>query len=208
MKRILLSIAFLITVSLTSMMADVKVRKDGKILLVEFHMPQSTDLYNEGSLSMDYILSDMKGALETASAQKCNTIVIYDNNGQIMKIIKGKERINDIQGTLGMMKGYIEDMAHTETIPGKIIGVSNRKTGNARYRQETYINGQLQSSYETEWTQGPFETKSSMYKSGNDIITTKTFYLPPSYETIMNREPGTTVEIDGPTEFVKKAYRQ
>lgn len=188
-------------------MAEIKTRKEGKTLLVEFYYPKDTSLFGTDSLSLDYIMGDISEAFSLAATQKCNGIIFYDKDGGTSSVIVGKGVIHSPEAKLAEIRESIEGMWETQSIPGKVIGHSTVRTSGAKYRQETYLNGKLQSTYESDWSAGWFAPETSTYKSGGDTYVTKTFYVPPKSETKEIREPGTSRIIDGNVIYTRKMYR-
>lgn len=208
MRKLIACIA-LLSLSILTATAEIKVKKENKILLIEFYYPKDSvsDLFNENDLGMDYIVKDLREALITADREKCNTAILYDREGGMFKIIKGKEKFHDVEATIESLVGDIEGMSYTEFKEGKIIGERKVRDAGAKYRQDTYLNGKLQSTYEADWSQGWFAPTTSTYKSGADTYETRTYYLPPSTKTVYDREPGTNVTVPGSMVFTKKMYR-
>lgn len=189
-------------------MAEVKTRKEGKTLLVEFYYPKDTSLFGTDSLSLDYIMKDISEAFSEAAAQKCNGIIFYDKDGGTSSVIVGKGVIQSPEGKLSEIRESVEGMWETQFTPGKVIGHSTKRTSGAKYRQETYLNGKLQSTYESDWSAGWFAPETSTYRSGSDTYVTKTFYVAPKSEIKEIREQGTSVLIPGNVVYARKMYRR
>ena len=71
----------------------------------------------------------------------------------------------------------------------------------AKYVSETYCNGKLENTFESDWDGDYFEPERSTYKSNGDIWITKTYYKPPYYDYV-ETYPGSF--SDSPDERVKK----
>lgn len=188
-------------------MADTKTKKTGKTLLVEFYYPKDTSLFGTDSLSLEYIMRDIGEAFSEAASLKCTGMILYDKDGGTSNVIVGKGVIKSPEGKLSEIRESIENMRETQYIPGKLIGHTTVKRSGAKYRQETYLNGKLQSTYESDWSHGWFAPETSTYKSGRDTYVTKTFYVGPQSETKEVREQGTSVMIPGNAVFARKMYR-
>ena len=160
-------------------MAEIKTRKEGKTLLVEFYYPKDTSLFGTDSLSLDYIMGDIGEAFSLAATQKCNGIIFYDKDGGTSSVIVGKGVIHSPEGKLSEIRESIEGMWETQFIPGKVIGHSTVRTSGAKYRQ-----------------------------SGGDTYVTKTFYVPPRSEMKEIREQGTSTLIPGNVVYARKMYRR
>ena len=204
MKRIICLALVLMTVS-PVIWADIKTRKEGKVLVVDFYIPRdSTALFESDSLmSWSFIEKDLQEVLDIASQQKCNAILLRDKKDEYFKIVKGKEYL-----TMDYLKGIIDEMSHTTFVPGKVIGHEKVRASGAKYRQETYLNGKLHDTYESDWTSGWFAPKTSTYRSGGDTYVTQTFYVPPADKIIEKREPGKEVKIEGYIVFAEDVYRR
>ena len=194
------------SLTITSL-ADIKTKKNGKTLMVEFYYPNDSSLFGTDSLSLDYIMKDISEAFSEAAAQKCTGVILYDKDGGTAQVIVGKNVIKAPERKLQDLRQSIENMRETQYIPGKVIGQTISKTVGAKYRQETYLNGKLQNTYESDWSSGWFAPETSTFKSGGDTYVTKTYYVPPRKETQDVREPGTSVDIDGNVVYTRKMYR-
>ena len=193
--RKLIFVILAMSLTITSI-ADIKTKKNGKTLMVEFYYPNDSSLFGTDSLSLDYIMKDISEAFSEAAAQNCTGVILYDKDGGTAQVIVGKNVIKAPEGKLQDLRQSIE-----------VIGHSTVRTSGAKYRQETYLNGKLQSTYESDWSAGWFAPETSTYKSGGDTYVTKTFYIPPKSETKEIREPGTSRIIDGNVIYTRKMYR-
>ena len=189
-------------------MAEIKTRKEGKTLLVEFYYPKDTALFGTDSLSLDYIMRDIRDAFSEAANLKCTGIILYDKSGEASNIIVGKDIIKIPDAKLAEIRQSIEDMSETQYIQGKVTGQKRVTASGAKYRQETYLNGKLQSTYESDWSAGWFAPETSTFKSGGDTYVTKTFYVPPRSEMKEIREQGTSTLIPGNVVYARKMYRR
>lgn len=203
MKRMFF-FALLIALSMPTTWADIKTRKEGKTLLVDFLISKdSTALFQEDSIPQwSYFEKDIQDALNAVAQQKCNAMIVYDKDGQIYKIFKGKDQL-----TMKHIKDICDGMTYTKHIDGDVIGKKTVKRNVAKYRQDTYLNGKLQSRYESDWSSGWFAPTTSTYKNGGDTYETRTYYYPPTTETVEIRGPGEDVKIEGYTVFAEMVYR-
>lgn len=204
--RKLLIITALLSVSFVTK-GEIKTRKEGKTLIVEFFYPKSSELFDE-QITIDYISKDISDAFAQAQEQKCNTMLFCDNKNNFFRIFKGKEQIVAKEEATNAIIKAIEEMDEWEDVPGKIIGKKTVKSSGAKYRSETYLNGKLKDTYESDWSAGWFAPETSTYQSGSDIFVTKTFYVPPKTETIYERAPGERqLKESGVKVFAKQVYR-
>lgn len=204
MKRIFVVILMIVLSAITAK-TEIKTKKEGKILLVEFYIPRdSTALFeSDSTMSWSFVEKDLQDALIHASQGNYRSMIIYDKDGDIFMIFKGKEQL-----TMSHISEKIDQLGYIKHIEGEIIGKKTIKRSVAKYRQDTYLNGKLHDTYESDWSSGWFAPKTSTYKSGGDTYETRTYYLPPSSETVEVRGPGEDVEVKGYTVFAEKVYRQ
>jgi len=116
----------------------------------------------------------------------------------------GKENLEDADTQVAKFKSKIEEMKSFDFVEGKEKRIE-RVNIPSKYRSETYLNGELIDTYESDWDSGYFKTTTSTYKSGKDTYLTKTFYVPP--KTIEKEyATGESVEVAGIVNFVNKVY--
>ncbi|MBQ6286967.1 MAG: hypothetical protein IJK73_04850 [Bacteroidales bacterium] len=197
-------IAFLIVLPYLVAEAEIRTKKTGKILSVEFYIPKdSTALFeNEEPVTWPYIENDIRKVVEEVARQKCKTLIFYDKEGKIFKAFKGKDQL-----TIKFINYSIESLECTKYIQGEVIGKKTVQKNSAKYRMDTYLNGKLYDTYESDWTSGWFAPTTSTYKSEGHTFVTKTYYLAPSSETIEVRAPGKYVKTEGYTIFAESVYR-
>ena len=185
-----------------SVSAEIKTEKHGKTLIVKFY----TDGYNQ--VTEERFQNDFTNAMQVAINQKCTAVAFKDNTGGWYKIIKGKKELQFIKTHLDKVMLEIEKMQITETKRTQKPSKRPISTGKAKYRVDTYINGILESTYETDWEGDYFEPSTSTYTSGQYKCVTKTYYVPKEtiYIDVMVPIYETMVITKGITAFAEKVY--
>ena len=201
MNTIKASLIFSLLVISTSLSASIRTEKTSKNLIVDFYATRNTEI------DFEYIEKDIRQAFSKAIQQKCNSILFRNNKGSFFKIIKGKDEVTKVEYYINEIKNEIDAMSIIDYKEGKLLRTEKTRISGPKYRSETYINGRLDSTYETDWTLGYFTTETSTYKSGNYTYVTKTFYVPEKYDIKEIRETGTkTIIQSGISSFVTETY--
>ncbi len=160
------------------------------------------------NVSEETIKQDFYNALEEAKVRHCSNVAFRNKEGMFFLIIKGKDCINNPNDEYDKLMMTIEQMEEKTYIPGKVISSHKRNAGNAKYHSDTYVNGNLTNTYESDWRGEPFPRKESTYRSGNDTYKTVTYYTPPTYIVDEEREPGTYDITPGIDVFIRNTYVQ
>lgn len=199
------AIRYFITITSTiifcsSISATVVTKKSGKSLIVEFHTKSLSEV------SIEYIETDFRKAMAEANNQNSSTVLFKDNVGNFYKIVKGKDKISQVDQCCNELKNEIAKMAVHSSVQGEKIKTERVKLRNPQYRSETYINGRLDSTYETDWTTGYFPPETSSYKTGNRTYVIKTYYVPEQYGMKDVFAPSYTITTQGIQIFINKVY--
>lgn len=186
--------------SLQTIDAKVRIEKVSKIAVARFYID------NYDSVSMQIVEQDFVDALKEAQTMKVNTFMLYENSGGPFLIIKGKKELFQVDKYLEELKKRIENMTTRDFKQGEVKSSRQVLASGAKYRSETYLNGRLTDTYETDWDAGYFKPSTSTYKSSSGTYVTKTFYVAPKYKTEYTYEKGTTTTIEGIYHFARKIY--
>ena len=186
--------------SLQTIDAKVRIEKVSKIAVARFYID------NYDSVSMQIVEQDFVDALKEAQTMKVKTFMLYENSGGPFLIIKGKEELFQVDKYLEELKKRIENMTTRDFKQGEVKSSRQVLASGAKYRSETYLNGRLTDTYETDWDAGYFKSSTSTYKSSSGTYVTKTFYVAPKYKTEYTYEKGTTTTIEGIYHFARKIY--
>ena len=196
-RVVLISILCLVT---NTSEAKIKTEKAAGALIVRMYI----DDY--ANVTMELLEQDFAEALSVAQKRKCKTLMIYDNSGNPYYIVTGKEKFQQTDKQLEKLREIVDGMTTTEYIKGKVKSSKQVKVCGPKYRSETYLNGRLVDTYETDWSQGPFKATTSTYRTSGDTYLTKTFYVPAKYKTEEEYEPGTSIVKEGILRFAEEVY--
>lgn len=196
----LATVLMVFCISIQTIEAKVKLEKVSKVAVARFY----TDNYD--LVSMKTVEQDFLSALREAQTMKVKTFMVYDNEGRPYLIIKGREEMHQENKHLNRLMAAIEDMTTRKFEKGKVVSSRQVMTSGPKYRSETYLNGKLTDTYETDWDAGYFKPSTSTYKSSSGTYVTKTFYIAPKYRTEYTYEQGTTTIIEGIHNFARKVY--
>jgi len=194
-KSLFCSICICLCLSLS---ADFRANKSGKVLIVELTATPNTEI------TMELIKEDFLKAMSKAVSLKCKALELKDKNGEYYFIVVGKEELLQPDKHFDRLAKQIEAMKTSTFIKGE-AKVIKYKTS-AMYVSETYLNGKLKDTYESEWTSGPFTPKTSTYRTGLDTYVTKTYYRPPQTKESIEYGPGTSTTIPGIINFAEKCF--
>ena len=196
----LATVLMVFCISIQTIEGKVKLEKVSKVAIARFYID------NYDLVSMETVEQDFLNALREARTMKVKSFMIYDNEGRPYLIIKGKEEMLQENKYLNRLMTAIEDMTTRNFERGKVKSSRQVMTSGPKYRSETYLNGRLTDTYETDWDAGYFKPSTSTYRSSGDTYVTKTFYVAPKYRTEYTYEQGTTSIIEGIHFFARKVY--
>lgn len=195
-----LATLLLLGFSIQTLEAKVKIEKVSKVAVARFYID------NYDSVTIQMVEQDFVDALQKAHTMKVNTFMLYSNSGSPFFIIKGKEEMLQVDKHLSELKKKIDDMTTRDFKQGEVKSSRQVLASGAKYRSETYLNGRLTDTYESDWDAGYFKPSTSTYKSSSGTYVTKTFYVAPKYKTEYTYEKGTTTTIEGIYHFARKIY--
>ena len=196
----LATVLLLLGVSIQTIDAKVKIEKVSKVAIARFYI----DNYDQ--VSMETVEQDFLNALREAQTMKVKAFMIYDNTGSPYLIIMGKEEMLQEDKYLNELTKKIEDMTTRNFERGEVKSSRQVMASGPKYRSETYLNGKLTDTYETDWDAGYFKPSTSTYKSSSGTYVTKTFYVAPKYRTEYTYGEGTATTIEGIHHFARKVY--
>lgn len=196
----LATILLLLSFSIQIIEAKVKIEKVSKVAVARFYID------NYDYVSMQMVEQDFVDALQKAQTMKVKAFMLYSNSGGPFFIIKGKEEMLQVDKHLDELKKKIDDMTTRDFKQGEVKSSRQVLASGPKYRSETYLNGKLTDTYETDWDAGYFKPSTSTYKSSSGTYVTKTFYVAPKYRTEYTYEKGTTTTIEGIYHFARNIY--
>lgn len=183
-----------------SLSATIITKKDGKLLLVEFHAESIA------AVDTETIVKDFNDAFDMAIQKKCNSIVFKERNGEFYMIVSGAEEVKAKDKYLDKLRTDIDGMATEESTLGEVIATHKEMVSGPKYRVETYHNGKLYSTYETDWSHGYFRPETSTYRSGSITIVDKKMYVEPKYKEVNTYNGSVTVRTEGYEVLAHRLY--
>ena len=184
-----------------SLSATIITKKDGKLLLVEFHAESIA------AVDTETIVKDFNDAFDMAVQKKCNSIVFKERNGEFYMIVSGAEEVMSRDKYLAKLNEDFDKLTADEFIRGEVVSSEKKMVRKAQYRIETYENNKLVSVYESDWDHGYFPPETSTYKSASGPnITKKTMYVEPKYDTVETYAEGTTIRTEGYEVLARRLY--
>ena len=195
MKKILFLMLALFVGATSS--ASIITEKQGKYLAVSF--------IDDGNVSEETVKQDFYDALAQALAKKCSSVAFRDKNG-IFYYVNGKESLRNADGEFLKFMDEINKMQTESYVPGEVIGTRKVWVSGPKYHLDTYCNGIIESTHESDWEHGPFAKQESTTRIGNDTYKTVIYYTPDRYKTVEIREPSEKIITPGIDVFISKAY--
>ena len=201
MKRYILLFAGFILFS--HAWGDVTCYKSGRTLFAGFTCK------NGDSITIEQFRNDYDTMVKMATDKKCKTLVVMDAQDQVFTIINMSVSPQDCFGRLETAIHSYDEIIILSPEEVKVEEIQHHEK--AKYKSDTYINGKLDNTYESDWDMGPFEKKQSTltYVDG-DVYTTVSYYVPPRdwTEKKERRIPARTAKVTNMTKATERFYKQ
>ena len=174
MKKIVLVLFAVLSLISQTVEAEIvyKINKYG-VMMVTFKS-------NKDSLTIDQFKLDWNNAVQIAENENIvKQIQLKDKNGDII----GWANKTNLSNLNNVLTNVIKNFSKYDKI--EVIyydSVQTKSTSTAKYRKDTYLNGEKISAYESDWYSGYFPTEKSSYRSGRNLYITITYYVAPKTE--------------------------